>query len=229
MSQELQPGEVVGPWSDLIEEGMAGRLAPGSPEFERFIDMTARRPSGEAVQHYRDPTEHYASFETALRLLELATDDRYLELCFGGGQLLESAMRTVASAAGIDHSPEMLALACERNVVAVVTGRLQLAYGDVHSLPWGDGEFSKAACVNAFFFIERPLDCLREARRVLRTGGTLVIVTAADGPADDAGPWGPALRTYSVESLSSMLRGAGFSEVTVEQHDRGQTARAVAQ
>jgi hypothetical protein len=32
-----------------------------------------------------------------------------------------------------------------------------------------------------------------------------------------------------VESLSSMLRGAGFSEVTVEQHDRGQTARAVAQ
>ena len=62
----------------------AGRLAPGSPEFERFIDITARRPSGEAVQRYRDPTEHYADFETALCLLELAGDDRYLELCFGG-------------------------------------------------------------------------------------------------------------------------------------------------
>ncbi len=212
----------------LIEEGMAGRLAPGSPEFERFIDITARRPSGEAVQRYRDPTEHYADFETALRLLELAGDDRYLELCFGGGQLLESALRIVASAAGIDHSPEMLALACERNICAVVTGRLQLAFGDVHSLPWGDGEFSKVACVNAFFFIERPLDCLREVRRVLRTGGTLVIVTAAERPAGDAGPWSPAMRTYSAESLSGMLRGAGFGSVAVELHERGQTARAVA-
>jgi len=32
----------------LIEQGLARRLEAESPEFERFVDITARRPSGSA-------------------------------------------------------------------------------------------------------------------------------------------------------------------------------------
>ena len=210
----------------LIEEGLGGRLEPGSAEFERFVDITARRPSGTAgAGHYRDPKEHEASFAAALAALKLTPEDRYLELCFGGGQMLQRALETVVSGAGIDHSPDMLALAGKLNADAVAAGRLELAQGDVHRLPWPDGEFTVAACVNAFFFIERPADFLAEARRVLAREGRFVLITAVR-EASWNGPWAPALKTYEADELRAMLLAAGFGEATVDESSGQQVATA---
>ena len=210
----------------LIEEGLADRLAAGSPEFERFVDITARRPSGDAgAGHYRDPKEHEESFALALSALELTPADRYVELCFGGGQVLERALETVERAAGIDHSPDMLALALELNADAVTAGRLELVQGDVHELPWADGEFTCAACTNAFFFIERPGAFLAEVRRVLAPRGRFVLLTAVRDAAWN-GPWAPALRTYEPDTLRSLLLDAGFAEASVDESSGQQLAVA---
>jgi ubiquinone/menaquinone biosynthesis C-methylase UbiE len=139
--------------------------------------------------------------------------------------VLERSLDTVQSAAGIDHSPDMLALARERNAAAVATGRLQLVEGDVHELPWPDGEFTRAACLNAFFFIERPADFLAEVRRVLAPGGRFVLVTTAPGAAS-SGPWAPALRSYERDVLRTMLLDAGFAEATVDESSGPQVAIA---
>jgi SAM-dependent methyltransferase len=212
----------------LIEEGLAGRLSPDSAEFERFVDITARRPSaGPGADHYRDPKEHEDSFALALAALELTPGDRFLELGFGGGQMLEHALATVENATGIDHSPDMHDLARERNAAAVAAGRLQLVEGDVHELPWPDGEFTAAACLNAFFFIERPTDFLAEVRRVLASGGRFVLVTAVRAAAQ-GGPWAGALRTYEPETLRAMLLDAGFTEATVDETSGQQLAVACA-
>jgi SAM-dependent methyltransferase len=210
----------------LIEEGLAGRLAVDGPEFERFVDITARRPSGDAgAGHYRDPKEHEESFSLALDALGLSETDRFVELCFGGGQVLERALETVGSAAGIDHSPDMLGLARERNAGAVAAGRLELVQGDVHELPWADGEFTCAGCLNAFFFIERPDDFLAEVRRVLAPAGRLVLLTAVQSAAWN-GPWAPALRTYEPDALRTMLLEAGFADVNVDESSGQQLAVA---
>lgn len=210
----------------LIEDGLAGRLAANSPEFERFVDVTARCPTGGAgAAHYRDPKEHEESFALALDALGPTSADRYLELCFGGGQVLERALETVASAAGIDHSPDMHALARELNAAAIAAGRLELVQGDVHELPWPDGEFTCAACLNAFFFIEQPGGFLAEVRRVLGPGGRFVLLTAVREAAWN-GPWAPALRTYEPDTLRSMLLDAGFAEATVDETSGQQLAVA---
>jgi SAM-dependent methyltransferase len=212
----------------LIEEGLAGRLSAGSAEFERFVDITARRPSGgPGAAHYRDAKEHQESFSVALDALRLRPSDRLLELCFGGGHVLERALETVPSAAGIDHSPAMLALASERNADALAAGRLELVHGDVHELPWPDGEFSCAACLNAFFFVERPAKFLAEVRRVLTPGGRFVLLTAVRGAAWNS-PWSAALRTYNPETVQSMLLDAGFAEATVDESSGHQLAVAFA-
>lgn len=210
----------------LIEEGLAGRLSPDSAEFDRFVDITARRPSGDAgAGHYRDAAEHEESFGQGLGALELTTADRLVELCFGGGQVLERALEIVPSAAGIDHSPDMLGLARERNAAAIAAGRLELVHGDVHELPWPDREFTCAVCLNAFFFIERPGVFLAEVHRVLASDGRFVLVTARRN-ADWNGPWSPALRTYEVGELRSMLLEAGFADVTVDESSGQQLAVA---
>jgi ubiquinone/menaquinone biosynthesis C-methylase UbiE len=213
----------------LIESGLAGRLRPGTPEFDRFVDITARRPSGEAgAAHYLNPEEHEKSFTTALDALELTPADRYLELGIGGGQLLERALETVRSAVGVDHSPDMLVLTRARNAEAVTSGRLRLLEGDVHDLPLRDGEFTSVACVNAFFFIERPAEFLAEVHRMLAEGGRFVLVTALPGGNSSSGPWGPALRTYEPEVLRAMLVDAGFADPTVGERDGQQVAVATA-
>jgi SAM-dependent methyltransferase len=210
----------------LIEDGLAGRLAADSPEFERFVDVTAQCPSGGAgAAHYRDPKEHEESFALALDALGLTAADRYLELCFGGGQVLERALETVASAAGIDHSPDMHALARERNAAAIAAGRLELVQGDVHELPWPAGEFTCAGCLNAFFFVEHPNDFLTEVRRVLAPASRFVLLTAVPDAARN-GPWGPALRTYEPDTLRSMLLDAGFAEASVDESSGQQLAVA---
>lgn len=210
----------------LLEEGLAERLPAGSPDFERFVDLTARKPSGDiGIAHYREATQHSESFALALDALKLAEDERFLDICFGGGQLLESALGVVRTAAGIDHSADMHALARERNAEALNMGRLELVEGDVHTLPWSDGNFTCAACLNAFFFIDEPHELLAEVYRVLAPQGRFVLVTASED-ISGSGPWAPALRTYSADVLRSMLLAAGFSSATIDEDSGRQIAVA---
>ncbi len=44
-------------------------------------------------------------------------------------------------------------------------------------LPFEDGAFDAVACVEGIEHLERPVDALREFRRVLKPGGTLVLTT----------------------------------------------------
>lgn len=69
-----------------------------------------------------------------------------------------------------DLSPQMLALARQRD-----GGRLDLAIADVRSLPFPDGHFDYAICIDVLPHLASPDPAVQELRRVLRRGGTLII------------------------------------------------------
>jgi len=105
--------------------------------------------------------------------------DRCLEIGCGGGVLLERVLAAGASsAAGLDHSPDMLASSMARNAEALATDRLALKLGDASAIPWADQSFDAVFTANMFFYIEDPAAVLDEVFRVLRPGGRLVIHTA---------------------------------------------------
>jgi len=86
--------------------------------YQNFVDVTARKPSGWVGRlFYRDPKPHYRSFENALAKLRLAPQDVFLDVCCGGGTLLQIALKTVEWAAGLDYSPDMVALSGENNTI----------------------------------------------------------------------------------------------------------------
>jgi ubiquinone/menaquinone biosynthesis C-methylase UbiE len=113
----------------------------------------------------------------AIDALKIAPSDTVLELGFGPG----SAIRTLNSMVphgrvfGIDHSATMLAQASRHNKRAIRSGRVQLQQGHFAALPWGSDTFDKILAVNVVYFFRADAAEIREARRVLRPGGTMSI------------------------------------------------------
>ena len=191
-----------------------------------LVDVSARRPSGWIGRRiYRGgPKAHEASFQAVMDWLGPLQGDRCLEIGCGSGALLQRVLAAgAAGAAGLDHSPDMLALAMERNRQAIADERLHLKLGDAARIPWPDRSFDAALSANMFFFVEEPERVLAELFRVLAPGGRLVIATMA-GPLPKPSlrcPWllppmGPALRVYTDEEMRAMYERAGFTNIRVE-------------
>jgi ubiquinone/menaquinone biosynthesis C-methylase UbiE len=186
---------------------------------ERFIDITARRPSGWIGKKlYVNAPNHRVGFELLKENIALQGHENVLEVGCGAGVLLEELLAQANHAVAIDHSPDMLQLAKARNQKAIANNRLTLHQGDVHSLPWPDNHFDAIASAHMFFFVEQPEIMLAEAYRVLKPSGRIVIVTM---PAHKLTryvffPYANAMRCYKKTQMADLLAGAGFKQVTVK-------------
>jgi ubiquinone/menaquinone biosynthesis C-methylase UbiE len=191
---------------------------------DRLIDVTARRPTGLVGRRiYRQPAGHEASFVQVMNWLGPLDGDRCLEIGCGGGVLLERALAAGASsAAGLDHSPDMLALSMARNAEALATDRLALKLGDASAIPWAGQSFDAVYTANMFFYIKDPAAVLDEVFRVLRPGGRLVIHTAP-GPLPPPSlktwwvllPMVSAMHVHTDAQMTDLYKNAGFTDVTV--------------
>lgn len=194
---------------------------------QTFFDVTARKPSGWLGKlMYQKPVGHYGFFRVAMEKLRLQPEDVFLEVGCGSGVMLDVVLQTVQRACGIDHSPDMVELARQKNAQALSEGRAEIVQGNVQALPWHEDYFTCAAGVEMLWFVEEPALALREVYRVLKPGGRLVFVTAAQPESALSkllsAPWLRHLRFHSNGELASMLREAGFQVVQVQRVDRSE-------
>lgn len=199
-------------------------LTPG--QFDDWLtDRVARRPGGTRARRvYGAEDVHDFARRAILEALALQPGDRLLELGCGGGLLLRDALGSGVKAAGVDHSPDMAALARERAPGAAVL------LGTAEQLPFAADAFTAAAMSVVFFFFAEPLRVLGECRRVLRPGGRLAVFTT--GPELRGTPAAPeplAARGhfYPDAELAALARQAGLAEVSVHNDRGGQLLTAV--
>jgi SAM-dependent methyltransferase len=76
---------------------------------------------------------------------------------------------------GIDHSPDMLAIAQEKLAAALPAGRFRFVEGDVRTVPAADGEFGCVTCQGLLHHLSEIDTCLAEMKRVLAPGGFFYI------------------------------------------------------
>lgn len=112
-----------------------------------------------------------AGMEATLGLL----DDRWAigDLGCGTGQLTGSLAPFVSRVVAVDESAEMLAAARER-----LRGiqNVEIRRGTLEELPIGDSELDGAIVFLVLHYLPEPVLGLREAARVLRPGGRLLVV-----------------------------------------------------
>jgi SAM-dependent methyltransferase len=92
-----------------------------------------------------------------------------LDVACGAGSFLRLVAQRGAEPHGIDASEALIAFSRSRLPHA------DLRVGDMEDLPWDNDSFDLVAGFNAFFFANDMVAALREAGRVARPGGPVVI------------------------------------------------------
>lgn len=119
------------------------------------------------------------TYAEAITRLGIGRGTRVLEVGCGSGVFLRAAADRGAVVSGLDASPALVDLARARVPEADVR------VGDMESLPYDDDSFDVVAGFNAFFFADDMVTAVREAGRVARPGGQVVIqVWGAHGRCD---------------------------------------------
>ena len=183
-----------------------------------------RRSYDELAESYDTRWRHYIEATSALAIEPIPPEarGRALNIACGTGELEWRLhdLRPQLRLTGADLSPNMLRRAAAKRLDAD-----WLAAVAAH-LPLASGSFDYVLCVNAFHYFRLPGQSLGEMRRVLRPGGTLVLVDWCDDylSCKLCSAWlrltdGAFYRTYSLAGCRAQLEQAGF-EIVSEQRRR---------
>jgi ubiquinone/menaquinone biosynthesis C-methylase UbiE len=112
----------------------------------------------------------------ALRVAGVAHDHHVLDVASGPGTLTEVVAPRCAHVAAVDLAPAMVE-GCRRRMRALGIGNVTAEVMDGQELSFPGAHFDRAFCAFGLMFYPDPARGLRELWRVLRPGGTAVVLT----------------------------------------------------
>jgi SAM-dependent methyltransferase len=112
-----------------------------------------------------------AAFDAVLGHAGVGAGTRHLDVGCGAGMAAQRSAARGAMVAGIDAAEALLAIARER------TPDGDFRQGDIEALPFEDDSFDLVTGFNAFQYAGDAAQALREAGRVAKPGGMIVIMT----------------------------------------------------
>jgi ubiquinone/menaquinone biosynthesis C-methylase UbiE len=161
-------------------------------------------------------------------------DDRVLDVGCGGGRTIAklAALASTGRVYGVDYSEDSVAASRKTNRATVDAGRVEIQQASVSNLPFPNELFDVVTAVETHYYWPDLIGDLREVLRVLKPGGTLVVIAESyKGGKHDA-----LLRRVelleqrgimkyahlTVEEHRQLLVAAGYTDVEVfEDYDKG--------
>lgn len=122
---------------------------------------------------------HSSVTDWGLSHVKIGARDIVLDVGCGGGRTLGKLARAAAEGKvyGVDHSDASLSVAGKTNAKEIAAGRVQIVSGAVSQLPFPEEMFDLITAVEThFFWPDLPGD-VREVARVLKPGGTFVLIS----------------------------------------------------
>jgi ubiquinone/menaquinone biosynthesis C-methylase UbiE len=122
--------------------------------------------------------------DALLTLIPNEEPGRLLDIGTGTGRVLELLAPRIRQGLGVDASKAMLALARSRLAHAGLA-HCSVRLADMYRLPLADGSFDAAVLQMVLHYAEDPAGAVAEAARVLRSGGSLIVIDLASHARDD--------------------------------------------
>ena len=157
----------------------------------------------------------------SLSHLDIKEDAEILDIGCGGGSNLARLLKRAPSGrvSGIDPSPDAVDVSFRYNRKAVEEGRFFVYEGTADLLPFESSRFDIVTAFETIYFWKDLQKCLKEVRRGMKPGATLLISNEADGEGflDEFYPkLIPGMTVYTVGELVSELTRAGFVRIETD-------------
>ncbi len=179
----------------------------------------AESVAGDMERHYSPGRTWEALARALTRLLDLGD---VLDIASGDGIPAELLAPRARSIVCVDASPRVVE-AASRRLHGVANARVRA--GDMHALDFPDASFDLVLLMHALTYSERPQAAVREAARVLRPGGRLLVLTLAGHAHRNAvAPFDHKNLGFDPRELKKLASGAGLTAVAVESGCRERRA-----
>ncbi|HEV2181053.1 MAG TPA: class I SAM-dependent methyltransferase [Gemmatimonadaceae bacterium] len=121
---------------------------------------------------------HSALTDWGLEAVSIGTGDTILDVGCGGGRTVAklAARATAGHLHGVDFAPASIAVSRRTNRRSIALGRVSIEQASVSALPFAAGTFDLATAIETHFWWQSLGDGMREVVRVLKPGGTLVVI-----------------------------------------------------
>lgn len=170
-----------------------------------------------------------------IKVAALRQNERVLDVACGTGVVARLASQLVGTegfVAGLDVNPGMLAVARKTMPPAVAA---EWHEASAQAMPFPDASFDAVLCQMSLQFMPDKQAALREMRRVLSSGGRLILnipgpipppfnilaeTLARDIGPEAAGFVNQVFSLHNITEVQSLLNGADFHNVAVEAHNK---------
>ena len=180
---------------------------------------------------WRMNASHSKLTDWGLQQISIENNSTILDVGCGGGRTVSNlaAIATQGKVYGIDYSDESVAATKRTNAQWISLGRVEVRHGSVSQLTFPDGMFDLVTAVETHFWWPNLPGDMRELFRVLKPGGTLILIaeiykgantTAAKLVEKYASRTG--MKLLSVDEHRELFTNAAFSDVQViEERAKG--------
>jgi ubiquinone/menaquinone biosynthesis C-methylase UbiE len=121
---------------------------------------------------------HSKLTDWGLGQISVPTNGTILDIGCGGGRTIAKLAKLAPDARilGIDYSDDSVAIARKTNARLINAGKIDIQHGSVSQLPFENDTFDLITAVETHFFWPDLANDFREVMRVLKTGGTFIII-----------------------------------------------------
>jgi ubiquinone/menaquinone biosynthesis C-methylase UbiE len=176
-------------------------------------------------------SRHSKLTDWGLSHVSVGKQDTILDVGCGGGRTVSklAAIASEGKVYGVDYSEDSVAASKRTNARWINSGQVEIQQGSVSQLPFADEVFDLVTGVETHFFLPDLPGDVREILRVLKPGGTLVLIAeiyrgAGTKAAELADRYVQltGMTLLTVDEHRDLLEGRGYSDVRViEERGRG--------
>lgn len=152
---------------------------------------------------------HSRLTDWGLSHVQVARDATILDIGCGGGRTIQKLAAVAGKVYGIDVSDTSVAMSRSLNQRSVDAGRVVVQQASVSKLPFGDRQFDLVTAVETHFYWPDLPNDLREVRRTLKPGGTVVLIVEA---------YKGGKHARAMQMFADAMRPLGYSHLDVTEH-----------
>ena len=155
--------------------------------------------------------------------LKTIAPEQIVEIGCGGGRNAGELLKKYPSShvTAIDYSDVSVSKATAYNADSIKSGRCEVKQGDVSALNLPDEKYDLATAFETIYFWPGLKECFAQVAKVLKPGGTFMIVNESDGTDETSLKFEKiidGMKCHTIEEIEDALKTAGFCEVKYDHH-----------